>query len=219
MTHPLRLLVPLFVLALAACGRKEEGAPAPEEAAADEPVATEVAPTSPPAVDAQPANPDAPLTADDLDRYATGMAREIELLQGHSEALAKARAAKDESGEIAAMMALQSVEVRDLGAQAAGVDAARWVAIKEKIGEVLAAQAMAGPMLQQVEEAEKAELSGLGEDQRKQHAEGIAQMRAAFGNPYDRLPPELVDAFKAREAELAKLRNDALELQLGALKG
>lgn len=211
-------------LLLAACG-KDEPAPAPvaEDAASVEEAAAP--PQADPVADdggiaADPAsNPDAPLLASDLDAYATGVKREIEVLTGHVEALKKARAAKDDMAEIAALTALGGVEVNNEGAAAAGLDPSRYASIKGRIDEVLSSIEMGVAMKPQIEAAEKADLSMFDEAQKQQHAEGLAQMKAAWAEPYAKLPPEIVDAFKAREAELAKLRADALALRLSVLQG
>ena len=221
-----------FALMLAACGREE----APVESAAPEPVAAEAAdtpsevvpvveraPAGVPAVAAAPdvslADAEAPLVAGDLDAYVAGMTREIEILTGHADALAKARAANDQPGELAALMALGAVDVRNAGAQAAGLEVARYATIKARIDDVLSALEMGAAMKPQLEAAESADLSAFTDVQKQQHAEGLAQMRAAWGAPHERLPADVVEPFKAREAELAKLRADAIALRLGALKG
>lgn len=219
MKSPMRVSLLACAMLLAACGRDEPAAPAePAEVAETAPAPAEVVPEAA-APEAPAADADAPLVASDLDVYARGMAREIELLRDHADALAKARADKNDTAEIAALMALGSVEVRDAGAAAAGVDVARYVAVKETIDEVLGAVEMGAAMKTSLEAAEQADLSGFTEEQRQQHEAGLAQMRAAWSAPYDRLPADVRDAFKAREAELAKLRADALALRLGALNG
>lgn len=235
MNLPIRTSALAFALLLAACGREEApvdpaaeaagetAAAAPDEttpdAAAADPVADVVADDGGVPTTAAGPDPAAPLAAGDLDAYVRGMNREIELLKGHADALAKARAAKDEAGETAALMALGGVEVRDAGAEAAGLDAARYVAIKDKVDEVLSAVEMGAAMKPQLDAAESADVSGFTEEQRKQHEENIAQLRAAWAAPHERLPADVVEPFKAREAELAKLRADALALRLGALQG
>lgn len=221
-----------FALLLVACDRQE----APADSAAPAPVAADVAepesevvpvveraPTGVPAVaaasDVSLAGAEAPLVAGDLDAYVAGMTREIEILTGHADALATARAANDQTGELAALAALGAVDVRNAGAQAAGLEVARYATIKTRIDDVLSALEMGAAMKPQLKAAESADLSGFTDTQKQQHAEGLAQMRAAWGAPHERLPAEVVEPFKAREAELAKLRADAIALRLGALKG
>lgn len=232
---PIRTAAVAFALLLAACGREEAPLDPAAQAADETPTATPAetaseAPAADPVADAvaddggvpaAAAGPDpaAPLAVGDLDAYVRGVSREIELLKGHAEALAKARAAKDEAGEIAALAALGGAEVRDAGAEAAGLDAARYAAIKDGIDEVLSAVEMGAAMKPQLDAAEAADISGFTEEQRKQHEESIAQMRAAWAAPHERLPADVVEPFKAREAELAKLRAEALALRLGALQG
>jgi len=219
MNTPLRLTALALSLLLAACGREEAAAPAPAEPAPEAAVEATPAPTEPAVADPAPiANHDAALAASDLDAYVRGMQREIQVLQGHADALARARQAKDANGEMTAMMALNGVEIRDAGAAAAGLEIARYATVKEKIDDVLSAIEMGAAMRPQLEAAEQADLSGFTDEQRQQHEAGLAQMRAAWGAPYERLPADLVDTFKSREAELARLRADALALRLGALK-
>lgn len=221
---PLRTgLAVALALALAACGKEETAAPvdaaAPAQApAAEAPAADPVADDGGVAATATP-DPDAALGAGDLDAYVAGVTREIELLKGHADALAKARAAKDDVAELAALAALGGMEVIEAGAEAAGIDASRYASIKSQIDEVLSKIEMGTAMKPQIEAAEKADLSMFDEAQKKQHAEGLAQMRAAWAEPYATLPADVAEAFKAREAELAKLRAEALALRLSALQG
>ena len=207
-----------FSLLLAGCGRDEEPAPAETPAAQEAAPVSEAPPEPAPPVAAEPVQPsDAPLAVGDLDHYVAGMTKEIELLKGHADALAKARAAKDQTAELAALMHLGGVEVRDAGAAAAGIDASRYETIKQKIDEVLSAAEMGAAMKPQIEAAEQAVVSGFTEEQKKQHADGVAELKKMWAAPHDKLPAEVVDPFKAREAELAKLRSEALALRLSAL--
>ena len=210
-----------FALVLAGCGGEEAPADTAATATQDTAPAAEAAPAAPAEPAPAPAEPvseaNAPLVAANLDHYVTGLTREIELLKGHADALAKARAGKDQAAELAALLALGSVEVRDAGAAAAGIDSSRYAHVKTQVDEVLAAAEMGALMKPQIEAAEQADISGYTEEQKKQHADGLAQLRAAWSDPYARLPADVLDAFKAREAELAKLRSEALALRLSAL--
>lgn len=212
-----------LALLLCACGKDDAPPPAadadaPNEAAVEAPAADPVADDGGVAATAT-ADPNAALATSDLDAYVAGVTREIEVLKGHADALAKARAAKDDMAEIAALSALGGMDVINAGAQAAGIDATRYASIKGQVDEVLSKIEMGAAMKPQIEAAEKADLSMFDEAQKKQHAEGLAQMRAAWAEPYATLPAGVAEAFKAREAELAKLRAEALALRLGALQG
>lgn len=209
--------VPVLMLLLAACSR--QAAPpstaSGELSAAAEPVATAVVDRTSP-IAAQ--DPDAPLAVSDIDAYVTGLKREIELLEGHADALKRARAANDAAAEAGAMAALAGLQVQQAGAQAAGLQAARYAAVKGRIEQVLVQAEMALAMRPQIEAAEKADLSALAPEQKQRHEAGLAQMRAAWDAPYATLSPATAQALKARQAQLAQLRLDLAALRLGALR-
>ena len=230
MTNPSnRLAVLALALALTACGKDEPAgttADAPAADAAETAAAaaesasaeTAAAPTPPPAAPEVPPS-DAPITTADLDVYARGVAREIEILGGHVDALKKAREAKDDAAELAAMVALGSEAPQTEAANVAGVDPARYAAIKAQVDDVLSTIDMQKALAPQIEAMEKADMSGFTDEQKQQASANIGEMKAAFNAPYDKLPEDVREAFRAREAELAKLRSDALAARLSALGG
>jgi hypothetical protein len=190
---------PIFLLAfaLAACSH---GNPSASDAAA--PPAQEQAPAVAPmkAAAADPssvaqANRTRPLQISDLDAYAKGMQKEIALRQASSDKAAKAKAEHDQETEIAELAYLTSAEVGNAGAQAAGLDAARYDFIKHAVDKVLSAVSMRSVMAKM---------------------EGGAQMQQKFGDPYAGLNADVATALKSREAELGKLREDNMAILVNA---
>jgi hypothetical protein len=222
MNSILRASALAFAVLLVACGRDEAPAagddarPAAADSGAQAPPVETPTATSPAAAGGgQESTASAPLAVADLDAYVAGMTREVDVLRGHADRLKQAHAAKDQAGEMAALLAMGGVEVRDAGAAAANLDVARYAHIKEQIDSVLAASQMNAAMKPQLEAAEKADLSAFTEEQRQQHATNLAQMRAAFEAPRQGLPADVAAALAAREAELAKLRAEAIALRIG----
>src|SRR5690349_4721607 len=96
----------MLALALGACGHgnapDEADAGASQAQADSQPSPPEAAPTAPPAADPA-ANAARPLQASDLDLYAKGMQKEIEVRQAASDKAAKAKAANDQTAEMSAL--------------------------------------------------------------------------------------------------------------------
>jgi len=188
----------VMALALAACGHGNE--PASDAAA---PQAQAQAGTSPSAANAPAADPSAvaqanttrPLEVSDLDVYAKGMQKEIELRQASSDKAAKAKADHDQETEVTALAEMTSAEVNNAGARAAGVDAARYDFIKHAVDHVLGTVSMNAAMAKM---------------------EGGAGMQQS--DPYAGLDPDVAAALKAREAELGKLREDNMAILVNATK-
>lgn len=191
----------MLTLALGACGHGS----APEDKA--EVGATqaeaETPPPSPEAPAAAPAAPDLavnatrPLQANDLDAYAKGMQKEIEIRQAASDKAAKAKAANDQTTELSALAELTSVEVTEAGAQAAGVDRARYGFIKTTVDRVLGTLDM------------NAMLAKMGDP---------AQAAKLKSDPYAGLAPDFADALKSRQDELNKLRMQNTAILMNAQK-
>lgn len=216
MTHRTMLLLCLLsVTTLASCGRDDAQ---PDEAAASDAAAHEApvaeAPAAP-ATDDAPA-PDRPLEVSDLDAYARGVAWEIETLKPKLDEVRRARAAKDDIAETAALFAL-ATPLDDEAAKVVGMPAARYKHVRIKIDEVLGALQMGAAMKPQIEAMEQMDMSGMTEEQKEQQRRGIEEMKTAWGDPYAKLPPDVAAAMRPREAELAKLRDELLALRLGAL--
>jgi hypothetical protein len=158
-------------------------------------------PTATPA--ATPAAPDrlagaAPaLQPDDLDAYAKGMRKEIELRQAARDKAAKAKADNDQTAEISALAELTSVDITKAGAGAAGVDRVRYEAIKNAVDHVLGVLDM------------NAAMAGMGD---------AAQTAKLRSDPWQGLDPAFAAALKARRDELAELRSQNMAILMDAQK-
>lgn len=186
------------LLGLVACGDKPAEAPAaaatpaPSDApavATPEPVAAEPA--------AVPA--DSPLQAADIDAYVRGMGREVELLQAEFRKIEQARAADDSDAETQALFAMTGNDIDLGGAQAAGMSPARYDFVKNRIDEM------------------QSKLDLL-EGFRKMEGDTSA-MQAQIGDPYAGIAADVTAALKARQAQTAGLRAEALGLQVKAAGG
>jgi hypothetical protein len=193
----------MLALALGACGHgnapedKADGSAAQAQAEAQpQPPAEAPSAVAAPAPDAA-ANAARPLQADDLDAYAKGMQKEIELRQAASDRAAKAKAAHDQTAEVTALAELTSVDVTRAGAQAAGVDPARYDTIKNTVDHVLGAVDM------------NAMMAKMGD---------AAQARKFQSDPYAALDPSLAAALKSRQDELGKLRAQNMAILANAAK-
>lgn len=192
------------VLALAACGGKPDEAsatasPAPAgEAPADAPASQAPAPATPPAVaDATPKT--APLQLADIDAYVRGMEKENAILQQDFDEIQRARAADDSDAETTALFHMTSNEIDQAGAQAAGMAQARYEFIRDRIDEMQSKLDM---------------LEGL----RSMPGDSSA-MQAQVGDPYAAFAADVAGALKARQAQLAALRAQAIGLRLKAAGG
>lgn len=222
--HVLRAAFVALALVLAGCGGGETEAVAAAPAAADVPApdrpatdAIALAELHAPAT--LQAGPDAaPLGVGDLDAYAKGMARETELYRELTAKVKAARAANDDVAEAAAMLALTGPNVPAQAAAAAGLDVARYGVVKGRIDEVLATIEMGAAMKPQLDAAKAVDTQAYSAEQKQQHAENVAQLEAAYGDPHGKLPADVLEAFEAREAELAKARAEALTTQMSVLQ-
>ena len=189
----------LLALTLGACGHgntpDDQADAGASQAAAEAPPPPQApaAPTAPEPV----ANPARPLQASDLDAYAKGMQKEIEMRQAASDKAAKAKAANDQTAEITALAELTSVEVTEAGAQAAGVDRARYNFIKDTVDHVLGTSDM------------NAMMAKMGD---------AAQAQKMQSDPYAGLEPDLAAALKSRQDELARLRAQNMAVLMNAQK-
>lgn len=185
------------LLGLAACGDKPAEAPA-----ANMPPAPAAAPTVPaaePAATAPAVPVDSPLQVADIDAYVRGMGREVELLQAEFRKIEQARAADDSDAETQALFAMTGNDIELGGAQAAGMPPARYGFVKNRIDEV------------------QSKLDLL-EGFRKMDADTSA-MRAEIGDPYAGIAADAATALKARQAETARLRAEAIGLRVKAAGG
>jgi hypothetical protein len=186
------------LLGLAACGDKPAQAPA-TDAATSAPTGTPAAPAAEP-VAAEPAvAADSPLQVADIDAYVRGMGREVELLQAEFHKIEQARAAGDSDAETEALFAMTGNDIDLGGAQAAGMPPARYGFVKNRIDEM------------------QSKLDLL-EGFRKMDADTSA-MQAEIGDPYAGIDADVATALKARQAQTAGLRAEALGLRVKAAGG
>lgn len=203
MRHARHCTIFTLALMLGACGHGS--APADEADAGAAQAQADAAPqpsTEAPAAAAAPApsaeaNAARPLQVADLDAYAKGMQQEIEVRQAASDKAAKAKAAKDDETELSALAELTSVEVTEAGAQAAGVDRARYDVIVSTVDRVLGAVEM-NAMMAKMGDAEQA--------------------RKMQTDPYAGLDQDVAAALKTRADELNKLRAQNMAILMNAQK-
>lgn len=194
---------PIFVLSLALVACSHGGAPGNDAEAPEAEV--QQAKVQPSATDAAAADPSSiaqahatrPLQVGDLDAYAKGMQKEIDLRQASSEKAAKAKAAHDQEAEAIALADMTSTEIDSAGARAAGMDAARYDFIKRTVDRVLSAVSMSNAMA---------------------NMDGGASMQQSQAEPYAGLNGDVAAALKAREGELGKLREDNMAVLMNAEK-
>jgi hypothetical protein len=196
---------------LAACGGKEDQAPADQatDATAAAP-ADDVGRNDAPAA---PAASESPLAVTDLDAYARGMQQEARLLQAASDKVAQARQAGDKDAEATAMtdMAMMDTEVE--GAKASGLDQARYLFVKNAVDTALGKAEMQAALQGM---GAQASADQLPPEQRQQVEDGRAEMQAGVGDPWAGLAPDVAAAMQARKDELARLRAQAIALRLNA---
>lgn len=194
---------PIFVLSLALVACSHGGAPGNDAEAPEAEV--QQAKVQPSARDAAVADPSSiaqahatrPLQVGDLDAYAKGMQKEIDLRQASSEKAAKAKAAHDQEAEAIALADMTSTEIDSAGARAAGMDAARYDFIKRTVDRVLSAVSMSNAMA---------------------NMDGGASTQQSQADPYAGLNDDVAAALKAREGELGKLREDNMAVLMNAEK-
>jgi hypothetical protein len=190
------------LLGLAACGGKPAGSPGDDAVTAAAPAETPAAPVPGPdaaPVAAAPAIPvDAPLQVADIDAYVHGMGKENELLRSEYAKIEKARAADDSDAETEALFAMTANGIDDAGAQAAGLSPARYGFVKNAFDTVQSRLDL---------------LEGF------RKMEGSEALQAQIGDPYAGLPADVATALRARQAEVAALRAEAIGLRVKAAGG
>lgn len=192
----------MLAFAMGGCGHggASDGAAAAPPTAT--PAATPAAPDrlagAAPALQADHSTSAAPaLQPDDLDAYAKGMRKEIELRQAARDKAAKAKADNDQVAEISALAELTSVDITKAGAEAAGVDRVSYEAIKNAVDHVLGVLDM------------NAAMAGMGD---------AAQTAKLRPDPWQGLDPAFAAALKARRDELAELRSQNMAILMDAQK-
>lgn len=176
----------LFLLALvAACGGSGDAPNADDSAAADTSASAPVA--------AAPAAPggtsDAPLGADDVERWAKGMEGEKQALYRAEDQL---KAATSGTDTLSALGAAGESATRAAGAQAAGLSEERYARVRDRLGELATAM-----------------VPSAMETNGQMPAEMVAQMKAGREEGLAKLvaetPPEVVEALRPRAQALADL--------------
>lgn len=208
-----RVMAPVLALVLGglvACGGRDDtetGEPAADAATATPaPEAGQAAPAEPAAAPA-----DAPLALEDVDAYVRGMQKEIELIKAGAAKVREARAAKDQDAEMKAMVELSMGDRDTQAAQAAGLDAARWQAVKSKIAAVVGGAAMRRQMATM-----GGDTSDMTPEQRAEQEANLAKMLAQLPEPYAGLDPAVAEALKARQDELGRLHAESVGLLMNA---
>lgn len=208
-----RLLLVTALLAAAACGGKDGAAAAGDgaEASSEAAAASAAGATTTAAGAADPsAAAEAPLVVSDVDAYRRGALAEIEVLE---KAVAKLREARSATDTMNAVLGASQSTDED-GAGGAGVPVSRYRTIKSRIDAALSARQMGeSPMLKEMRNADTTDLTP---EQRAQYRENLAQMEAAWGNPYKDFTPEVAEALKAQATQLDSLRAQQLRLRFQA---
>ena len=176
------LLLPLLIAAVACAGSGEE------EAAADRAA-------SPPASADAAAAPAAAVTAADVEAYARGLGREIEVIRAARERVRTATTPAERGAAIQAQFAPQTMPE---GAAAAGVPAPRYEQIRETLGQVLQTLDFQG----KIDGPLQLDTTRVGEDARR-------RMRS---DPLAELPAASAAAIRERLPRLAPLWAEYMRL-------
>jgi hypothetical protein len=203
--------IALLTLQLAGCG----GDTAEQQPPADDtqPAATESAPprasSAPPPAESAPTAAEQPLalTVADIDAYAQGLHREIELLRS---ARQRYRQAESDAEQLEILGEIQPGELRREGAAAAGVPADRYRRITSAVNDVLGRIEMTAAARDMM--PSRAEIEDMPPEHRARVEENIRQMQASWGDPYAGLSPEAAQALQQRTDELARLRAEHIGL-------
>ena len=168
---------------LSACG-KQPAEPEAGEGLASEP---EQSMPAPPAT----SNPTtAPLSAEDIERWAQGLAAER---QAVADAAAQLEAAQDDNAKLEALHATTEQGTLDAGAAAAGLDRNRYRYVRNTLS---------GAVSQLTPLEEEMDVSSMSADMVKQmedaRAAGLAQLES-------QLSPDVLEALRARAIELRRL--------------
>ena len=182
MRWPVAVLVCCLLIA---CGKQTPAEPEADEAAASEPEQSVAAATPP------PSNPTtAPLSVEDIERWALGLAAER---QAVTEAAAQLATAQDDTAKLEALHATTEQGTLDAGAAAAGLDRDRYRYVRSTLS---------GAVSQLTPLEEEMDVSTMGADMVKQMEEARA---AGVSQLASELPPEVLEALRARAIELRRL--------------
>ena len=189
-------------LMLACGGDASRDASTEDETAAEAP---EAEPSQPETPAGQPAatpadRAHAPLAPEDIDRWAKGMAGELEAVQA---AAAKRKAATTGEDSLSAMMGAQDMATVSAGAAAAGVDEERYKVLRNSLSEAATylTPELGGIDTTMLSPEQRTEMRQMNEAQLKQLEQQV--------------PANVIDAMRPRAAEL---RKQSLELVGARLK-
>lgn len=202
------LLLALTLLLTATAGCSRESAPpdldTDASAAAGTASTLEAPPAEPRPDDSEEARA---LTLADLDTYARGKQKEIELV---SRARRDSETQADEAKKLALVMSALPQQTQEAAAEELGLSAAHYRQLTGAIDEVLGKREMSAAMAPAMTELDTAALS---EEERAQVRANLREMEAAWGDPYEGLDPEVGTALEGRADELGALRAELVGLQ------
>ncbi len=212
MTPMLSRLAPALaaLLLIAACA--EKGA---DVAGADTPPAADAAQDEAPAAagdDASAATP-AALDAAALDALVRGIERENTMLEDVAGRVAKA---ETDMAKLEAMGDAQPAALEAAGAEAAGMDVARYRHIKDQLFTVVGMVEMRAALEQQFAAIDT---TGMDAETAAQAQKNADEMRAQLSDPYADVDAATAEAIRARQAELAELRARHIGLLFKAAGG
>ncbi len=184
----MRTTLPYLVLTAMVCvsgcgGQEADSAPEPDESAAVN--APETAQPAP----ATSTSNTTELSVDDIDRWQRGMQAELTAVQ---EAGAKLANAKDENEKLEALTAATEMGTIEAGASAAGVDPDRYRRLRNHFS---GAVSQLSPIEMEMDVSQMPK--EMVEQMQQARAAGVAQLEG-------QLPADVLDALKARAAELRK---------------
>lgn len=194
----------LFATALVACTKGESTDTTDSAIAADSSAmvadATPAAETN--SASSSSSNANAPLVVDDLDRWQRGMAAEAAAV---NDAIAKLASAKTESDSTNLMMGTAELSTRRAGADAAGIDEARYQHIASTLSN-LASQLV--PLEQEMDVTQMP--AAMLAEMKQARAAGTARVTAGVA-------PEVVTAMTARATALRTQEKALLAARAKAL--
>ena len=196
----------------AGCSRGDgDSARGDDTAQADTAATAEAAGAAAPTSAVAAGNPaDAPMTAEDVDRYERGVRAEIEAAQ---KAVEDRKRAKSSADSLSAQFAALEQNTIEAGARAAGVSVDRYRTLNNTMNQVLGARQMGAVMQKQTKDMDT---TNLTPEQRARVREGMAQANAAWGDPYKDLAPDVATVVKQRADQLDSLRQQLLKVRFQA---
>jgi hypothetical protein len=171
------------MLLVAACGGSADNGESQDEAAADAP-----APASDPSN--EPASPtNAPLSVEDIERWEKGRAAELAAVQEAGKKLGTAKTGED---TLSAVMGVQEMTTRAVGARAAGLDEERYNVVRSELSSAVAylTPHLGGIDTTMLSPAQR-------EEMRQMNAAQLKQMEA-------RVPAAVIEALKPKAEALRK---------------